>query len=400
MRKLSKLLILVLMLVLLSGCYNYKEINDYAIVSAISIDKSKKENKKYTIGIQIMNAKKDEETESSSIAFYKSDGNTVYECLQKIILDLPKELYLGHNEVVIINDKLLKQESPLNYLDYFLRDSEIEKDSLIIIAKDDEAYDVLKIITPLDTIPSRNLKETIKVADDYKGTLSTITLDEFIASLSNNGEDPVLPTVKISGKKEKGSKTENISQSDPDAKIMLSTMGYFENSKLKGYLTSEEEEGYKILSDSANGTYISVKCDDKNYATIRIKKSKVKEKLSFKNNKPFVNINAKVEGRLIEYNCKADFLKNKKYIKNLENKANKKVEKLSMKVVNKLYKENKSDALKYGEKFYSFKNKDLKKLNIKESNIKNNISFDINAKVKIGRIGLTIKSIKEVSQNE
>ena len=400
MRKLSNLLILILIVVFLSGCYNYKEINDYAIVSAISIDKSKKENKKYTIGIQIMNAKKDEETESSSIAFYKSDGNTVYECLQKLILDLPKELYLGHNEVVIISDKLLIEESPLNYLDYFLRDSEVEKDSLIIIAKDDDAYNVLKIITPLDTIPSINLKETIKVTDDYKGTLSTITLDEFVASLSNNGEDPVLPTVKISGKKEKGAKLENISQSDPDAKIMLSTMGYFENGKLKGYLTNEEEEGYKILSNSANGTYINVKCDNENYATIRIKKSKVKEKFSFNDNKPFVNINTKVEGRLIEYNCKADFLKNKKYIKNLENNASKKVKKLSLKAINKLYKENKSDALMYGEKFYSFKYKDLKKLNIKESNVKNNIAFDINSDVKITRIGLTIKSIKEVSKSE
>lgn len=395
-----KVFIFLIMILLLTGCYNYKEINDYAIVSAISIDESKKENKKYTIGIQIMNAKKDEESDSSSIAFYKSDGNTVYECMQKILLDLPKEIYLGHNEVVILSDELLKKESPLNFLDYFLRDSEIEKDSLVIISREENAYDILKIITPLETIPSRNLKETIKVADDFKGTLSAITLDEFIAGLSNNGEDPILPSVKISGKVDKGKQTKNVSQSDPNAKIKLSTLGYFENSKLKGFLSEEEEEGYKILSNTSNGTYINVKCDDKNYATIRIKSSKTKENLTFKDNKPYVKLNNKISARLIEYNCKIDFLKDDKKIKKLEKDSSKKAKKLITKAINKLYKENNSDALMYGEKFYGRKNSDLKKLNIKEKDIKKIVSFSLKTSVKIEKIGLTIKSIKEVSRHE
>lgn len=398
--KIIKIFNLLILIILISGCYNYKEINDYAIVSAISIDKSKKENTKYTVGVQIMNAKKDEESDSSSIAFYKSDGNTIYECMQKILLDLPKELYLGHNEVVILSDKLIKKESPLNFLDYFTRDSQIEKDSLVIISKEENAYDILKIITPLETIPSRNLKETIKVADDIKGTLSAITLDEFIASLSNNGEDPILPTVKIEGRVDKGKQTKNISQSDPNAKIALSTLGYFENSKLKGFLTNEEEEGYKILSNTGNGTYINVKCDDKNYATIKIKSSKTKEKISFKNNKPFVKLDNSINARLIEYNCKIDFLKNNKKIKKLEKDASIKTKKLINKAIKKLYKKNHSDVLMYGEKFNGRKNRILKKLNIKEKNVKKLVKFNLKTKVKIERIGLTIKSIKEVSNNE
>ena len=400
MKKIFKIIIFFLILISLSGCYNYKEINEYAIVSAVSIDKSSKENKKYTVAIQIMNAKKDEESNTISIAFYKADGNTVYECLQKMTLDLPKELYLGHNEVVIVSEELLKKENALNYLDYFLRDSEVEKDSLIIIAKDEKAFDVLKIITPLENIPSRNLKETIKVADEYKATLSSITLDEFISKLSNNGEEAILPSVKITGKIKKGKEVENIAQSDPNTKLTISTMGYFENGKLKGYLTSEEEEGYKILSNTASGTYINVKCDDKNYATIRIKKAKAKETLSFKDGMPYVKINNNVTGVLTEYNCKADFLKNKNDIKKLEEKANKKIIKLANKALNKLYKEHKSDVLSFGEKYYSKKYKFLKKYNIKENDIKDKLSFSVKANVNIDKIGLTIKSIREVNKDE
>lgn len=81
---------------------------------------------KYKVGIQIMNAKKDEESDSSLITFYEASGKTIYDALEKIMLDSPKELYLGHNEVVVISEELLK-ENPLNYLDYFMRDPGSEK---------------------------------------------------------------------------------------------------------------------------------------------------------------------------------------------------------------------------------------------------------------------------------
>lgn len=394
----KKVLLVILILFCLTRCFDYKEINDYAVVSAISIDEGKV--KKYNVGIQIMNAKKDEESDTSSIAFYKAEGNTIYEGLEKILLDLPKELYLGHNEVVILGENLLKKESALNFLDYFLRDSEIEKDSLVVVAKDDEADSILKIITPLETIPSRNLKETIRISDNFGDKLSTITLDKFIASLSNNGEEPVLPSVKVQGSIKKGEKNENISQSNPSAKITLDKMAYFEKGKLKGYLTKEEEQGYKILSNTANGTYINVLCDNKNYATIRIKSNNTKEELSFRDQLPIIKFNTKITGRLVEYNCKADFLKSNKYIKRLERCANKRVNKLTKKVIKKLYKDNSSDALKIGEMFYSKKSRYLKKYNIKESDVKNIVKFKTNPKVTIDRIGLSIKSVKEVSIHE
>ena len=42
MKKVSKIVILLVTSLTLAGCFNYKEINDYAIVSGISIDIDKK----------------------------------------------------------------------------------------------------------------------------------------------------------------------------------------------------------------------------------------------------------------------------------------------------------------------------------------------------------------------
>lgn len=395
MNKILKIVPLLLITLLFTGCQNYQEINNYAIVSGISIDKSNNDKNMYTVGIQIMNAKKDEESDNSLITFYKSDGNTIFEALQKIMLDSPKELYLGHNEVVVISEELLKEKSPLNYLDYFMRHSKVEKDSFVMIAKDDNAYEILKIITPLETIPSRNLKATLSVSDQFSGTLTIVTIDEFISDLEAKGIEATLPSVSITGKKDDGDKMDNIKSSDPEAKLKFGTLGYFKDNKLIGYLTSNESLGFNFLADTPHQTYVNTKCDDKNYASILVDKSKLKEKLYFKEKSPKAKITIEIEASLLEYNCKADFISDEKVIKKLEKKAASKIKKVLEKTVDKLYKKEKTDVLKYGAKFYEQKYKEMKKYNLNKSDIASKITFDFDVKVKITSTELSVRSVKE-----
>lgn len=395
MNKILKIALLLLITLLFTGCQNYQEINNYAIVSGISIDKSNNDKNMYTVGIQIMNAKKDEESDNSLITFYKSDGNTIFEALQKIMLDSPKELYLGHNEVVVISEELLKEKDPLNYLDYFMRHSKVEKDSFVMIAKDDKAYEILKIITPLETIPSRNLKATLSVSDKFSGTLTIVTIDEFISDLEAKGIEATLPSVSITGKKADGDKMDNIKSSDPEAKLKFETLGYFKDNKLKGYLSQNESLGFNFLSDTPHQTYVNTKCDSKNYASILVEKSKLKEKFYFKEKNPKAKITIEIEASLLEYNCKADFVSDEKVIKKLEKKAATKIKNVLKNTVDKLYKKEKTDVLKYGAKFYEQKYREMKKYNLKKTDIASKITFDFDVKVKITSTELSVRSVKE-----
>ncbi len=394
MKKIIKICIFLLLIFSLCGCYNYEEINNYAIVSGISIDQNEKDKTKYDVGIQIMNAKKDEESDNSLITFFKASGNTIFEALEKIMLDSSKEIYLGHNEVIVINENLLREKDPLNYLDFFMRNSEVEKDSLVIIAKESKADDVLKIITPLETIPTRNLKSTLNIADNYSGTLTIVTIDEFISNLINEGKEAILPAVKIEGKTSTGENMDNISESNPKTKLRFETLGFFENNLLKGYLSEEESTGYNFLKNIPNETYVNIKCDENNYASIKISDSKLEENLSFINGKPNVKIKSDIKADLAEYNCKADFTKDSKYIKELEKKAAKKIKELMDTSLKKLYVENRADVLKYSSKFNQKKFKEMKEKNYTIEKILNNINFEVSVSVNINSTELSIKSIK------
>lgn len=401
MKKIFKITIFIIILFTLSGCFNYKEINDYAIVSGISIDENKEKSvDKYKVGIQIMNAKKDEESDSSLITFYEASGKTIYDALEKIMLDSPKELYLGHNEVIVISEDLLKKENPLNYLDYFMRDPESEKDAAVMVSKEKDASSILKIITPLETLPSKNLRSTLSVADNFSGILTVVTIDEFISDLSNPRTEAIIPSVKIKGKINNGEKMDNIKESNPNTKLTFDTLAYFKNNKLKGYLTTNESVGYNFLANVAKETYVNVKCDSKNYATLRLVNNNFKEKLYYENNNPIINIETKINADLLEYNCKSDFLNDDKVIKKLEIKVKNRINTLMNEAIDKLYVKEKADVLKYAKKFYSKKYKETKKLGYKNKDILNKISFKFNTNVQIKSTELSIKSVRKENSYE
>lgn len=400
MKKIISFITLIFIILLLSGCYNYKEINDYAIVSGVSIDLDSKDESKYKVGVQIMNAKKEEESDNSLITFYESSGKTIYEALETIMLDSPKQLYLGHNEIIVIGENLLRKKDPLEYLDYFMRDAKAEKKSIVMVAKEKNAYDVLKIITPLETISSKNLMSTLGVSDNYSGILTIVKIDEFISDIANPLVEPIIPAISVTGSVESGEKMDNIKQSDPDAKLSFDTLAYFKNNKLAGYLTDDESVGYNFLAKTPKETYVNVKCDNENYATIRVTNSNIKEKLNYDNKIPTVSINANIEADILEYNCKADFLSDSNKINTIEKKSKNKIKKLMQKTIDKLYKEEKSDALKYVKKFNAKKYKQTKLYNYSKTDILNLIKFNLNVKVKIKSTELSIKSIRKESKYE
>ena len=253
------------------------------------------------------------------------------------------------------------------------------------------------LLKSLETIPSRNLKSTLAVADNFSGTLTIVIIDEFISDLIEKGIQPVAPSITIIGNVDDGEKMKNIAESDPQSKLKYGTLAFFQDNKLKGYLSNDESTGYNFLSDNPKETYVNIKCDAENYATMRVISSSLDEKLSFKNGKPYVKITSKVNASLLEYNCEADFVESNKYVKELQKKYAKKIEQIMKKATDRLYTENKADVINYGDKFYKNKYKEMKKYNYKKEQIANDISFDFDVSVEIKSTELSIKSVKSAS---
>ena len=333
MKKIFVVVFTLFILLLSSGCYNYKEINEMAIVSSIGIDKDDK-NDKYIVSAQIMNSKESEDSEDSQIIVYTKEGDTIHEALRNVTLESPRKLYGNHLSKIVLSEEVAK-EGIDNVLDTFNRLSEVRNEFIITVVKDNKASDVLKVLTSTETIPAEYVKLSLKIADETSGLTYTTKLDEFISLYLKKGIDPVVPVLKIDKKAKKGTTIDNITTTDPMSKIVIENLAVTNKGKLETYLKSEEVIGYNFLRNQIQKMIIPVKCDDKNnYASIAILKNKTKSNTSKKDNKYIINFDINSEAIITEYNCESN-LKNEKVIEKLEKDTEKKINRYIKKSLDK-----------------------------------------------------------------
>ena len=333
MKKFVLIVITLFILLISSGCYNYKEINDMAIVSSIGIDKDNK-NDKYIVSAQIMNSKESENSEDSQITVYTKEGDTVHEALRNITLKSPRKLYGNHLSKIVLSEEVA-QEGIDNILDTFNRVTEVRNEFIITIVKEDKASDVLKVLTTTESIPAEYVKLSLKIADETSGLTYATKLDEFISLYLKKGIDPVVPVLKIDKKEKKGTTINNITTTNPISKIVIEDLAVTNKGKLETYLKNEEVIGYNFLRNQIQKMIIPVKCDDENnYASISILKNKTKSNATKKDNKYIINFNINSEAIITEYNCKKD-LTDEKVIKELEKDTEKKIKRYIKKSLNK-----------------------------------------------------------------
>lgn len=381
MKKFVLIIITLFILLISSGCYNYKEINDMAIVSSIGIDKDNK-NDKYIVSAQIMNSKESEDSEDSQITVYTKEGDTVHEALRNITLKSPRKLYGNHLSKIVLSEEVAK-EGIDNILDIFNRITEVRNEFIITIVKEDKASDVLKVLTTTESIPAEYVKLSLKIADKTSGLTYATKLDEFISLYLKKGIDPVVPVLKIDKKEKKGTTINNITTTNPISKIVIEDLAVTNKGKLETYLKNEEVIGYNFLRNQIQKMIIPVKCDDENnYASILILKNKTKSNAAKKDNKYIINFNINSEAIITEYNCKKD-LTDEKVIKELEKYTEKKIKRYIKKSLNK-QKETKGKFLGLERIIYldypKYKNEDY--------------SVKYNAKVNLVRKGEIRNSVK------
>ena len=381
MKKFVLIIITLFILLISSWCYNYKEINDMAIVSSIGIDKDNK-NDKYIVSAQIMNSKESEDSEDSQITVYTKEGDTVHEALRNITLKSPRKLYGNHLSKIVLSEEVAK-EGIDNILDIFNRITEVRNEFIITIVKEDKASDVLKVLTTTESIPAEYVKLSLKIADKTSGLTYATKLDEFISLYLKKGIDPVVPVLKIDKKEKKGTTINNITTTNPISKIVIEDLAVTNKGKLETYLKNEEVIGYNFLRNQIQKMIIPVKCDDENnYASILILKNKTKSNAAKKDNKYIINFNINSEAIITEYNCKKD-LTDEKVIKRLEKDTEKKIKRYIKKSLNK-QKETKGKFLGLERIIYldypKYKNEDY--------------SVKYNAKVNLVRKGEIRNSVK------
>ncbi len=383
-----------LFLLLCTGCYNYRELNQIALTSAIGIDKAE-DGEGYTVTVQVLNTQKqgsDSNYSGSQPKFilYEQTGPTLQHALRTIILESPRRLYVNHINLLVISETVAK-DGIKEILDFFARNTEFRKDFLVVISREASTEDVMQILTPLETLNSKNIHDSITTDVKFYGMATKVTFEDLLNTYLNQRTNIVLPSVEVVGNTEKGEGEDNIKQSVPDATVQIKPLAIFSGEKMIGYLTEEESRIYNYVQNNMQNTIITADCSEDGKFTTELISMKTKLKPDTENKK--ISIQVKATASIKEINCNMNLL-SPDSIQLLENKINTEIEETIEKDIIKIIQTYKTDIFGFEELLYKSNPTTYKQLKEKYGKeLIQNFKFEVSSKVKLQTKGNIVKEI-------
>lgn len=388
-----RILIPLCMLFLLTGCYNYRELTQIALTSAIGIDKN--QNGEYVVTIQVLNTQKQGGDSSSSndvtkFILYTSHGKTLQQALRTTIFNSPRRLYLNHMSLLLISENIAK-EGIGDLLDFFARNTEFRKQFLVVVSRDPDPSDVMQVVTPLEALNAQNIVDSILSDAKYYGMTSKTTYEDLLKSYINPRTNIVLPSVEYIGNTEKGEGENNVKQSKPDATIELRPMAIFKDDKMIGYLTEQESRSLNYIKDKINNSILTCNCNKDGIFTAEIISSKTKLKADFEKKKITIAVEAK--SNIKEINCNIDLL-NSNTITEIEAIINQHLEEMIRDLIQNTLQKYQTDIFGFEELLYKSKPNEYKVLKKQYGEeLLDHFDFEVVSKINVQTKGNIIKEI-------
>lgn len=235
-RRLCQLLLLPLILVCLTGCWDRTETNDIAFVltSAVDLEDDGKYRVSYMLPLpgSMGGASGGGGGTSGGKSYYiDSDvGTTFHEANTRLQMRMSRRLFLSHRRTIVIGEKLAKKGIGVIF-DIVPRSPESRMTSFLVVTKG-KGYDLLNTEPRFERFPAEVIRELTK----SRQSLGTSTKDVGI-TLSFNS-DPIL--TYLEPKESQASK-------DPSHEIQMIGYGQFKGDRLVGIYKNHEAEGLMWL---------------------------------------------------------------------------------------------------------------------------------------------------------
>ena len=365
-RKWLFLFLMVIGTTLISGCWNKRELNELAIVSALAIDKNEEGN--YVGTFQVINPgyiagglQGGSGGQGPPISVYTSTGNNVIEMDRHASAKISRDLYYAHTDLLVISEELAKEEGITTIFDAIKRSNEFRTTSRVVIARDIKAGDMVKSLTAIDRIPSEKVIKTLKLSEKLQGEHISVNVREVTNFLVSPGKEPLISGFSLKGDAEKGSKMENTQSSELNAYLEANGIGVFKKGQLIDWVEGKTARGTLWVLDKIKTTEINTEWENEKEAIVYLViRQKTNVSAQMKKGKPKILVKVRAEGDIREIKVPVD-LTNPHVMNDIEEELEKELKKEIEDAVLHAQK-NKSDIFGFGEVVHQSYPKEWKKI--------------------------------------
>lgn len=365
-------------LLLLTGCWDQREIEERTSVVAVGIDKAENNPKLLKVSIQIPipikiaggGGQGGGGGGKEAVKVMSSTGFTMIEAFGNLQKRLNQELFYGHTRVIAIGEAAAK-DGLKDITDVFRRDPQLRRLLWPLVVKG-EAIDLLKANPQLEQIPTVYTMSLIENGAKI-GRIPDMNLGEFYIDLSSKIRAPFLNYIEVT-----------------NDDIKWNGLAIFHGDKMIGTLNSDETWEIIRLREKKNGGSISFpyKGDPAQLVSIRMEYIKMKDHYSYVDGRLQARLRVFVEVDLLGKTFESNF-SNPEEIKNLETSASTYLESKTKAVITKLQNQYHSDIIGVGSKVKAFHPSIWKKLDWEEDFSKADIQVTYD--VKLRRTGMEME---------
>lgn len=387
---------LILLLPLLSGCYNYRELNELGITTAVSIDY--KDNNFYVIAEVINPIKQQDASSSNNSPFvnYNSSSSSLQDAFRKVVLESPRQLYAAQLEIIVLSEEVVNNHLE-EVLEYFARDPESRTEIKIIVAKTEDSTKAITLQTLLTSLSSSNIINSLDLQSKVLGMSYPVTLNELLNMYIDPYLEVVLPSMTLYGNYEIGDEKENITTSSPKAIVKIDGSTITKDNKILGYLDLEESKILNLINGKLKETIIKMNYYD-GYIIFEPNRIKVSRELDIKNNIIKIDISGYSKTKEIQSNID---LKDPKEVEKLNKALNMELEKKITDTFNSIREKYGTDVFGFQELYYRTNYKYFKEncTNWYED-IYPKIKLEVKANVRLYEKGNTLGGLRYERKNK
>ncbi|MGN8841589.1 Ger(x)C family spore germination protein [Niallia sp. HCP3S3_B10] len=340
----------IISIFLLTGCWDHSELNQNAIVTGIAVDKG--ETHKYKLSIESTSATELNPRTAQGLApaiVYSIEGDTMGEITHKFNVAISTHLVFSHTRLLVIGEEIAR-EGILSFMDYFDREREIRDDFNIVVAKDGEAVDFLRVINDYQKVSSLKIFPQLDHMLKEWGGTPGMKLNDFIRTYASEGQVPVLAAMIISGDKEIGGSMDNIKTTTPGAIAKIDSLAIFKYGKLQGYLNLQETRILLWIQNKLERTSLTIPYEDQKFFGLRVIHTQTKIKARQVNGRPQIDIFVRAESTLDGSDKEIKAAKVNAF-EDFEERSNNYLEKEFSKLIKKMQTEYVADIFGLGEIF-------------------------------------------------
>ncbi len=346
-----KKIFLILFLFLLTGCYDYKEINDLGIISAIGIDFKDDE---YIITLEVLNDQINKQSEKVKSYTKTARDKSLAKALENTADLLSNQANYTHVKLMILGENIVDGKFD-TIIDFFMRSTYFRENFYVISSLDTKPSQILENTTSENPIASTAIINMLESLNYSSNSAVLKTFDQVVEEILAFGKDTCFSNITLN-----------------DDEFTIDGLAIFDKYTYKTTLDNDQATIYNILSGNFYRPIFSKEYDN-TFFSIAVSAGSA----NIETNNQEISIKGTLTGKIMDNEPNFD-------IRSLDtlSSLNKDFQKLiNQKLTDfiKVLQENKSDILFIAEAYYQ-KNR-LKEENFWVNlNITSDIDFYINKK--------------------